>query len=114
MDAPPESLPRRARVRDAARGGAAPLGGGATASLPHAETVATRASEGRRGTGVRRLPQLHARANRRARSANALGARSCAGRRPDEARALRRGGPCRARCRLTLGTVPDRGLSLKR
>src|SRR5207248_9732024 len=88
--------PRRAWRRNAARGSPAPLRGRATAHLPDAEAVAPRASEGRRGARLRRLPQLDPRADRRARAPHPLGARRRPGRRPDEARALRRRGSCRA------------------
>src|SRR5213592_258555 len=90
VDAPAEPVPRRARRRDPARSSAAPLRGAATAGVSDAEAVAPRAGEGRRGAGLRRIPQLDARADRRARAANAVGAGGRPGRRPGEARALRR------------------------
>ena len=70
----------------------------AAAGLRDAEAVASRAGEGRRGAGVCGLPQLDARADRRARPPHPLRAGVGARRGAYEAGALRGGSPRRARC----------------
>ena len=71
----------------------------APARLRRAPRVETRTSEGRRGPGVRRVPQRDARRDRGTPAAHARRARRRPGRRPGEARALRRRHPRRARPR---------------
>src|SRR5205085_1055567 len=73
------------------------LGRRAAAGLPDAEAMAARARAGGRSARVRDLPQLDARGDRGARSADARRARARARRRPGEARALRRRRARRAR-----------------
>ena len=79
-----------ARPAEAARRGAE------RPDLPGAEALAARAREGRRDSGVRRLPQLDAGRDRRAPAADDRRARLRRRRRPREARALRRRGASRA------------------